>query len=242
MREHMAGGCYRIRRYEGDGRWIFAGAFYWVNHYYLFIDKDWDDFEPSKWVPEAYFLSRLCWTHTFDFYTRIAVNCPKCGLHNWTPDAPVDPRFTACPACHSPLINNPIVPSDIDDTDDVTERTRHLIYNFCPQLDAIPVILDHLEQLKKYSHVFTGRQIINIKTGDGLMLAQDSVKHLRAIFPFAEFREFRNQPELGEYVGFLDAFKSLIPQTTHESICYAHTKGVASYNLKPERRYHSVRQ
>jgi formylmethanofuran dehydrogenase subunit E len=253
MYEHSAAGCYRIRRYEGGGRWIFAGAFYWVNHFRLFSNKDWDRVRADKWTPEAYFLSQAFdWKDTFDLYTRITVNCRRCGRYNYAPEEPIDPRFDICPACgRKSLYHAPIVPGDLDDELDKIDNQqivrkpnsfrRNLIYNCCPVKGAEAVTRDNIAWLVKYAKTFNGRKLINLKTGDNLEASAD-IRPLFAVLGEVEFYEYPNDPAIGEYVGFLESFDRLYSIDPREATFYGHTKGVSAYNLGPERRFQSIRQ
>jgi len=255
MREHSAAGCYRMLRYEGDGRWIFAGANYWVNHYRLFTKPNWADLPASKWVPEALFLANVFdWRDTVDLYTRYTLSCKKCGRYNWTPEKPIDPRFTKCPKCGRPLLSVPIIPGDMDDEPPDRNRgnraemgrvvqpfRRNLIYNCCPLKGAEHIVRDNIDRLTRHANVFTGRKIVNIKTGPELEASED-IKPLFAALGDIEFCISQNDVATGEYNGFRAGLERLRSTDAREITLYAHTKGVAPYNRIPENRLESIRQ
>jgi hypothetical protein len=258
MRERSAGGCYRMQRYEGDGRWIFAGAFYWINHYRLFTNQEWSDVPISRWTPEAYFLHHAFrWQDTFDFYTRMTVNCQHCGRFNIAPTGPIEPTFHLCPQCHEDsLVHPPIAPADMDDEPDesgpccptvtVSKRAskpykRNLIYNCCALKGAESVTRDNVSRLLKYAKAFTGRKLINIKIGNGIEDSRDIIALFNGL-QGAEITLYPNDPATGEYVGFLESWAKLKSTDSKEITFYAHTKGVAPYNLVPEHRLESIKQ
>lgn len=106
---------------------------------------------------------------------------------------------------------------------------RNLIYNVCPLLGAEQVTRDNIALLMKYAQIFTGRKIVLIKTGEGLE-DPGAIIPLFGALTGVEFRSLPNDPQLGEMVGFLDAWDSLESLEPDEITFYAHTKGVSPHN------------
>jgi hypothetical protein len=118
---------------------------------------------------------------------------------------------------------------------------RNLLYNCCALLGAEEVTRDNIAWLCKYGEIFNGRVIIHLKTGPGL----ESPLVIRPLFNLlqpAEIQEMPNDPAIGETAGFLFGLLKLRSKNPNEATFYAHTKGVARYNLTPENRLQSIRQ
>jgi hypothetical protein len=118
---------------------------------------------------------------------------------------------------------------------------RNLFYNCCALVGAEQVTRDNIAWLCKYGAAFNGRVIIHIKTGPGLEQAR-VIRPLFKLLEPHEIQEWPNDPAIGETAGFLIGLWKLRSKSANEATFYAHTKGVARYNLVPENRVQSIRQ
>jgi hypothetical protein len=86
-----------------------------------------------------------------------------------------------------------------------------------------PEWLLNVEKLNTYAHVFTGRRIVILRTGEGI----EDPEKVKAAFGFdAEFILMPNSKGLQEVAGFLETLGSLKSLNPNEITFYAHTKGV----------------
>jgi len=100
---------------------------------------------------------------------------------------------------------------------------RNLLYNCCA-FDWNQEWWLNAETLNRYAEVFTGRRLIIVRTGPGLVPFDE----VRTAFSFeAEFIPLPNDPVLHEVSGFLDVLGRLESKDPNEATFYAHTKGVS---------------
>lgn len=82
---------------------------------------------------------------------------------------------------------------------------------------------DNLDQLLKRWHVFTGRKIIAIATGDRLHSVESVKRYINR--HDAEYIEVANDPELREVASFRPLLEAIQSTSRAEATFYAHTKG-----------------
>jgi hypothetical protein len=112
-----------------------------------------------------------------------------------------------------------------------------LLYNVCPLGQT--EWRDNIVKLKQYEHIFNGRRLLLIKTGDGLASFEEVLAEFKGFGPAIPMR-VPNVPELGEVAGFVRGLAQLRSLRPGEATFYAHTKGV-SYDGRPIEQLAGVR-
>jgi hypothetical protein len=99
---------------------------------------------------------------------------------------------------------------------------RNLVYNCCAISHSEEWLLN-VKKLNTYSHVFNGRKLVIVRTGENIV----EPNLVREAFDFdAEFIILPNNTELQEVSGFLETLGKLESLNPDERTFYAHTKGV----------------
>lgn len=106
---------------------------------------------------------------------------------------------------------------------------RNLIYFCCP----FPGYEWNAEQITRRWPVFTGRRLVAVAKGDGLV----PFSEVRARFPCdAEFLAVENSRALGEFTAFKALLSGVASDNELATTFYAHAKGVSpKYSADPRR-------
>lgn len=100
---------------------------------------------------------------------------------------------------------------------------RNLLYNCCP-FDWNDEWRLNVDRLNQYAPVFTGKKLVIVREGDGLV----PLGEVRKAFTFdVEFIPLPNDPVLCEVSGFIETLAKLESCNCKEATFYAHTKGVS---------------
>ena len=111
---------------------------------------------------------------------------------------------------------------------DLPEPTKlNLLYHVTPFASS-DVWLRNIRQIEMRRSMFTGRFLLGISTGDGLVDKKHVIAALKT--PPDEIRLFENNPELREAVSFNWLMESVMSADPSEASFYAHAKGVTQPN------------
>lgn len=103
-------------------------------------------------------------------------------------------------------------------------KRLNLLYHILPKPHALAVWQWNVEQVRQHWHLFTGRKVVTLCTGDGL----DSPDEVKRHFPSdAEFVLCENDSQLRDSVKFPTMMRMLESREANEATFVGHAKGAS---------------